>query len=72
MFTILRGILCLSVAATFSSCSLMQRWGVYRPTLKLLSVERSELNGRLFETRRYLITESNPKETFIETREILR
>ncbi len=72
MSTILRGIICLTVVTAFTSCSLMQRWGVLRPTLQLHSVERTELNGQQFETRRYVITESNPAETVLETRQITR
>ena len=72
MSTILRGLVCLTVVTAFTSCSLKQRWGVSHPSLRLLNVERREFNGLQFETRRYLITEKNPAETFTETRQITR
>jgi hypothetical protein len=64
-------VLILVIAASLlSSCSLVGRWGIGNPSMKLVESRREVLGTKEFVTNRYLV---NPQtgETFVETLEVL-
>ena len=56
-------------SSLLTSCSLMERWGIAQPSIKLVEKTRFVVGQRQYETRRYLISES-PLETYSETLEL--
>jgi hypothetical protein len=60
-------LLCLALltVTVLPSCSLLQRWGIARPKLAVLSEERTTIDGETYVTRRYGVVGS--AESFSET-----
>ncbi len=64
-----RLLLAFTLSIVFSSCSALERWGVTRPTFKVVDQHYVSFGHREFVVRRLLVT-SNPSETILETLEV--